>query len=197
MDEQNTNIETLRLVGDALKGDQEAFSALYTRYAAGVYRLCYGLLLNAEDAEDVTQETFVYAFRNLARFDAAKASLKTWLYTIAVSRCRNMYRRRVFPLLDIAQLLHDVPAPLQDTPELRSAHRAATEAIGAAIADLSPQLREAVVLRYGHGLSYREIAEVMRCPAKTAESRVRLAHQQLRHLLQPHGQSLLEELLKA
>lgn len=197
MEEQNTNVETLGLVRDALKGDQEAFSALYTRYAPGVYRLCYGLLLNAEDAEDVTQEIFVYAFRNLARFDGAKASLKTWLYTIAVSRCRNMYRRRVFPLLNIAQLLHDVPAPLQDTPELQSAHRAATEAIGAAIADLSPQLREAVVLRYGHGLSYREIAEVMGCPAKTAESRVRLAHQQLRHLLQPYGQSLLEELLRA
>jgi RNA polymerase sigma-70 factor (ECF subfamily) len=196
MDEPNTNIETLRLVSDALKGDQEAFAALYTQYAAGVYRLCYGLLLNAEDAEDVTQESFVYAFRNLARFDGRKASLKTWLYTIAVSRCRNMYRRRVFPLLDIAQLLHDVPAPVQDTPEVRSAYRAATDAIGSAIAGLSPQLREAVVLRYAHGLSYREIAEVMGCPPKTAESRVRLAHQQLRHLLQPHGQSLLEELLR-
>jgi RNA polymerase sigma factor (sigma-70 family) len=60
---------------------------------------------------------------------------------------------------------------------------------------LSPRLREAIVLRYGHGLTYREIAEIMECPQKTAESRVRLAHERLRGVLQSDGRALLEELL--
>jgi RNA polymerase sigma-70 factor (ECF subfamily) len=64
------------------------------------------------------------------------------------------------------------------------------------LADLSPALREAVVLRYGHGLTYREIAEVIGCPQKTAESRVRLAHERLRGLLQTEAPSLLADLLR-
>jgi len=60
---------------------------------------------------------------------------------------------------------------------------------------LNPRLREAIVLRYGHDLTYREIAEVMGCPPKTAESRVRLAHEALRGLIGPSGQGLLDELL--
>jgi RNA polymerase sigma-70 factor, ECF subfamily len=185
------------MIKQAIKGDQQAFSQLYTHYASGLYRLCYGLLLQQEDAEDVTQEAFVYAFKNLQRYNQSKSSFKTWLYTIAVSRCRNMYRRKIFPLLDITQLLNfEVPAPDSETPEAHMAQRNAREAIGKALADLTPALREAIVLRYGQGLVYREIAEVMGCPQKTAESRVRLAHKQLYHLLQPVGQSLLEELLR-
>ena len=73
------------------------------------------------------------------------------------------------------------------------AHQTAQEAVERALAGLTPRLREAIVLRYGHGLTYREIAEVMGCPQKTAESRVRLAHDALRGALQ--GQDLLEELV--
>ena len=76
------------------------------------------------------------------------------------------------------------------TPFLRQ-YRAVTRAL----ARLSPRLREAVVLRYGHGMTYREIAEVMDCPQKTAESRVRLAHDKLRTVLQPVAPGLMEELL--
>jgi RNA polymerase sigma-70 factor, ECF subfamily len=194
--EQNSN-DLQVWVARALTGDQHAFAQLYERFASGLYRLCYSLLLNQEDAEDVAQEAFVYAFRNLARFDQGKSSFKTWLYTIAVSRCRNHYRRKIFPTLELGQLLQwDIPAPNSETPEAQLTQRSARETIQKALAMLSPQLREAIVLRYGLGLAYREIGEVMGCPAKTAESRVRLAHKQLHHLLQPVGQGLLEELLR-
>ena len=72
----------------------------------------------------------------------------------------------------------------------------ANESIAQALQDLSPRLREAIVLRYGQGMTYREISEVMGCPQKTAESRVRLGHQRLRKSLQPVGMGLLEELLR-
>jgi RNA polymerase sigma-70 factor (ECF subfamily) len=183
-------------IARALRGDQTGYAALYDVYATGIYRLCYSLLFNREDAEDVTQETFVYAFRNLHRYDARLSSLKTWLYTIAICRCRNMYRKSQLPTCDLAPLLqHGLPAPKSETPEAALARQTARETVEHALLSLSPRLREAVVLRYGHGLTYREIAEVMDCPQKTAESRVRLAHEALRGSLQPVGHGLLEELL--
>ncbi|TVR18639.1 MAG: sigma-70 family RNA polymerase sigma factor [Anaerolineaceae bacterium] len=195
---QQTDEQTsaLRFIERGLRGDQAAYTALYGLFAAGVYRLCYGLVLNEQDAEDVSQEVFVYAFKNLHRYDANKAAFKTWLYTIAVSRCRNTYRRKRLPQVDIAQLFNnEIAAPSTEQPEAVAAYHAAQSALVAALSDLPVNLREAVILRYGHSLTYREIAAVMDCPPKTAESRVRLAHERLRHVLAPQGQGLLDELV--
>jgi RNA polymerase sigma-70 factor (ECF subfamily) len=184
-------------IKEALQGKQSAFGQLYDFFAAGLYRLCYSLVLNKQDAEDVLQESFVYAFKNLRRFDSNKASFKTWLYTIAVSRCRNTYRRKQFLTIDFSQLLQlQIPAPRTETPEAAMSQRESIEAIQEALVELSPILREAVVLRYGQGLSYREMAEIMDVPQKTAESRVRLAHEKLKDVLRPVGRGLLEDLLQ-
>lgn len=189
-------LETLIL--RCLKGDQTSYEAIYSQFAPGIYRLCYSLLLHKQDAEDVTQETFVYAFRNLHRYDAQRAAFKTWLYTIAISRCRNQYRRKHPLLMDLAQVFQlDLPGPKTERPEVALMHQSARDAVEAALASLSPRLREAVVLRYGHGLTYREIAEIMDCPQKTAESRVRLAHEALRGVLQSVGPGLLDELVNS
>jgi RNA polymerase sigma-70 factor (ECF subfamily) len=190
------NDPTTAYIDACLKGDQAGYAGLYDLYAPGVYRLCYGLVLNAQDAEDVLQDSFVYAFKNVHRFDAARASFKTWLYTIAVSRCRNTYRRKRMPLVDIAQMFGlEVAAPEHESPEAENARNAAKAAINQAMTELSPLLREAVILRYAQGLTFREISEVMDCPLKTAESRVRLAHDKMRSLLNVQGQGLLNELL--
>lgn len=170
------------LIARCLQGDQAGYAQLYELYAPTIYRLCYSLLLNRQDAEDVMQEAFVYAFRCLHRYDPARAAFKTWLYTIALSRCRNVYRRK-HSLLSLL-LLPDVPAPKSDGPEAALSKKDAQTALEAALKSLSPPLRESVILRYGHGLTYREMAAVIGCPQKTAESRVRLAHDRLRKLLQ-------------
>ena len=183
--------DTDSMIARCLKGEQVGFAALYDQFAPGLYRLCYSLLLNREDAEDVAQESFVYAFKNLHRYNAGLSSFKTWLYTIAICRCRNVYRRHK-PSLDLS---HFLPAPKSETPEAALARQTATEEVERGLLALNPRLREAIVLRYGHDLTYREIAEVMGCPPKTAESRVRLAHDALRGLIGPSGQGLLDELL--
>jgi len=194
MTEENT--QALALIDRCLQGHQTAYTELYDLFATGIYRLCYSLVFNEQDAEDVVQEVFVYAFKNLKQYDANKAAFKTWLYTIAVSRCRNTYRRKRPMQIDITQLFGmSLAAPSSQGPEAQMAYRAASDALVKALASLPGNLREAVVLRYGHGLTYREIAEVMNCPPKTAESRVRLAHNHLRKLLYPQGVGLLEELL--
>lgn len=183
------------LIAACLHGNQSGYADLYEAYAPGLYRLCYGLLLNRQDAEDVVQEAFVYAFKNLHRFDGARASFKTWLYTIAISRCRNMYRRNRSILSELSHLLlNTLPGPRSEMPEASAAQHSARDAVRDALATLSPRLREAVVLRYGQGMTYREMAEVMGCPQKTAESRVRLAHESLRGPLETVGLGLLEEL---
>jgi RNA polymerase sigma-70 factor (ECF subfamily) len=190
-DERQNMDDIESIIALCLNGEQTGFAALYDQFAPGLHRLCYSLLLNREDAEDVTQESFVYAFKNLRRYDARLSSFKTWLYTIAICRCRNMYRRHK-PSIDLS---HFLPAPKSETPEAALARQNAKETVESALLSLNPRLREAVVLRYGHGLTYREIADVMDCPPKTAESRVRLAHDSLRGMLGTAGQGILEELL--
>ena len=188
-------LEIDAMIACCLAGDQTGYAALYDTFAPGLYRLCYSLLTHRQDAEDVVQESFVYAFKNLCRFDARRASFKTWLYTIAISRCRNMYRRNRSFLTELSQFIwQTLPGPGSEHPEAALAQQSAQEAVQRALGTLSPRLREAIALRYGHGLTYREMAEVIGCPPKTAESRVRLAHDSLRGVLQG-GQGILEELL--
>ncbi len=193
----NAPDETIQdLIARCLTGDQAAYSALYTMVAPGLYRLAYSILLERQDAEDVVQETMVYAFRNLRSYDPARGQFRTWLYTITVSRCRNARRRKWLPTIRLQNLLKlDMePADTEsDRPEHAVARKSARETLERALATLSPRLREAVALRYGQSLTYREMAEVLGCPQKTAESRIRLAHQAIRAAVTEAEAALLEE----
>lgn len=184
------------LIERCLAGEQAAYEALYKAVAGDVYRLAYSLLLHTQDSEDVVQEVMVYVFRNLKQFDPKRGSFRTWLYAITVSRCRNARRRKWLPTVALSSLLGmkgEPQAPSNQSPEVAVAWRDACESVARALSKLSPRLREAVVLRYGQGLTYREMAEVLDCPQKTAESRVRLAHEALRSLLSEIEFGLLEE----
>jgi RNA polymerase sigma-70 factor (ECF subfamily) len=194
----NTNDPDLTdLINRCLNGDQGAYAILYERYAASLYRLAYSVLLVEQDAEDVLQESLVYAFRNLARYDPARGSFRTWLYTITISRCRNARRRKWLPTVALNTLLNigiEPPAPADESPETKAAWQDVRASLQEALNTLSSRLREAVALRYGQGLTYREMAEVLDCPQKTAESRVRLAHEQLRKAMSAADEAALEEL---
>ena len=158
--------------------------ALYNMYAGMIYRLCYSLLQNKEDAEEVLQDSFEYAFRSLAKFDANKSAFKTWLYQIAVSRCRNKRRRKWLPTFSINQLTHgELTDRESPTPDEVSHLSEQQQQVWQALQQLTPKLRETAVLRYYDGLTYAEIGEILSIPTKTAESRMRLAHKALRELL--------------
>ncbi|MBN2306342.1 MAG: RNA polymerase sigma factor [Anaerolineae bacterium] len=185
------------LIARCLAGDQVAFATLYERHAPGLYRLAYSILLVEQDAEDVLQESLVYAFRNLDHYDVERGAFRTWLYTITISRCRNARRRKLLPTVELPNLLAigiEPPAPAHEAPEIRAAWQELRESLGRALGTLSPRLREAVALRYGQGLTYREMAAIIGCPQKTAESRVRLAHEQLRKAMSAADQAALQEL---
>lgn len=172
------------IINRCLAGEDSAYVALYNMYASTIYRLTFGLLQQREDAEEVMQDSFEYAFRNLAKYDPNKAAFKTWLYQIAVSRCRNKRRRKWLPTFSINQLEND-ELPDQEIVSLDDQLQLSAEQqrVWQAIKQLSPKLRETAVLRYYDGLTFNDIGMILNIPAKTAESRMRLAHKALKKLL--------------
>lgn|SRR5574341_1087137 len=190
------NDETLTAWIEAARtGDQSACAAIYQRHVHSVYRLARGVLLNEQDAEEVVQDSFSYVFRSLHRYDPARSAFRTWLYTITMSRCRNKRRRKWWATIDISEIA-EWWAAADPTPEHAADERTAHDALMEALSHLSPKLREAVTLRYFEGLTYREMADVLQCPAGTAESRVRLAHEALYRMLAERPEVLPERLLK-
>ncbi len=136
----------------------------------------------------MVQDTFAYAMKNLRRYNPDKAGFRTWLFVIATSRARNKRRRRWLPTISLRQLLQfDLEPMMPDSsnrpPEGRVEEGSQRQTLRAALAQLSPKLREAAVLRYFDGLTYREMGQILDVSHKTAESRVRLAHEALRDIL--------------
>ena len=172
------------IIERCLSGDDLAYGALYDQFATTIYRLTYNMLQHKEDAEEVLQDSFEYAFRKLDHYDPNKSAFKTWLYRIAISRCRNKRRRKLLPSISLSQLINqDINDDRTPTPdeELTLSHD--QQRVWQALTELTPKLRETAVLRYYEGLTYNEIGDILGIPSKTAESRMRLAHKALRKLL--------------
>ncbi len=171
------------------RGDESAAEALYQAHHARVYRLAFGLLGDRDEAEEVMQDVMVYALTHLDRYEPRRAAFTTWLYTITVSRCRDRGRRKALPSVSLGGWLRnggDV-ASAAAGPERAAIAREERHELWRALDQLSPKLREAVVLRYWGGHTYQEIAHILGCPLPTAQSRVRLAYERLRELLSPAG----------
>jgi len=176
--------ETHQLIMCCLAGEETGYVALYNTYSNMIYRLVYSMLQHKEDAEEVLQDSFEYAFRKLAHYDPNKSSFKTWLYRIAISRCCNKRRRKWLPAFSLSQLMgNEVTDKDAPTPDEVVALTEKQKQVWLALHQLSPKLRETAVLRYYESLTYVEIGDILDIPAKTVESRMRLAHKALRDLL--------------
>lgn len=171
----------------ALEGDAAAQRVVYERYHDASFRLAYLLLRDAQDAEEVVQDAFVYAFRNLDRYDPERGALWTWLRVILVSRCRNKRRRkRVARVsLDVLDAVGQTPAdPKSGSDPARALERLDTRReVWEALQEVSSGARDALVLRYYEGLPYAEIGELLGCSSAAARSRVVHGKAQLRELL--------------
>lgn len=164
------------------QGDERAAEALYNYHRDAIFRLAYGLLGDAAEAEEVAQDALNYALVNIGRYDPNRARFNTWLHTIAVSRCRDRGRRKFLPKFSLTAWLqrgHDLPDP-GPNPEQIAARRETDSDVWQAVQQLKQPLREAIILRYWAGHTYREMAEILGCPIPTAQSRVRLAYERLR-----------------
>ena len=190
MKQREPNIQTddtATTVARAAGGDACAQRALYELYYGRAFRLAYLILRDSCDAEETVQDTFVYLFRNLGRYDAERASFWTWLRLTLVCRCRNKRRRRELPSVSLEDLvasgkgLIDRKHGLDPAAVLEA--RGAQQAIWELLQRVSPAARDALVLRYYEGLPYAEIGEILGCTAEAARSRVAHGKVQLRRLL--------------
>lgn len=153
-------VERIRL------GDENAAEELIKRYYTSILHYCKMHCFNLEKAEDLTQETFLKLFKNLSGYKG-KRKFKAYLYTIANHLCIDESRKiKVYSLENEEEIRYecDEMRRIEDKSEINNLLNA-----------LSPEQREAVILRFGEQLEFREIAKVMGCNMRTAQSRVRNA----------------------
>lgn len=161
----------------ARKGQVEAYNTLVSRWEKKIYNYLLRITGHAEDSFDLSQDTFLKAYQNLARLDDA-ARFGPWLYRIAHNEAISHVRRK------------RPEGELKDQPA-GGAHAQAmapvevTLAVEAAMARLTGEQREAIVLKVYEGFKFEEIAEILDCPASTIKSRVYTGLDQLKEILAP------------
>ncbi len=208
-------------------GDPDAFAELFEKYRERIYRICYRLTFDKEDALDVCQLAFFKAYRALPVFER-QGRFYTWLYRIATNVAIDFLRdRRRRPLVLDAETLEATEAQPSAHHRARSAGAArptrGRPAAGAApwspqngepgpfeallrkelewevaraVESLSPEHRATLLLRAAEGLSYRQIAAVLRCPTGTVMSRLHAARERMREALGSYIEGLSRQKLR-
>ena len=173
------------LISRARGGDRDAFGALVEQYRDNVYRLAYRMCGNAYDADEAAQEAFVAAWRALPNF-RGDAKFSTWLYRLttnaAIDVMRREKRHQTVGDGEMVDLADDADSP-QETVERTEQQ----EAVQKALATLSEEYREVLLLRYMEELDYAEIAEVLQLPSGTVKSRINRAKAALKTALLKSG----------
>jgi RNA polymerase sigma-70 factor (ECF subfamily) len=178
----------------ALAGDSTAWEQIARLQHKRIYGICYRFTGSPTEAEDLTQEAFLKIYRNLASFDAAKGGFSTWVTTLTRNLLVDNYRRS---RMDRASESLDEPLSGEDEGPSKAERLAAggrsqeqhvsglelRAHIQAALKQVSPELREAVILRDLEDMDYKEIAEVLGVPQGTVKSRISRGRAELARLL--------------
>ena len=185
-----------QLVRRCAQGDAVAWEEIVQRFHRRVYNLCYRFAGTAEDAEDLTQDVFLKVYRTVTSFDGEKASFGTWLTTVTSNLLVDHFRRRrndrVTDSMDAPLGGEDDGPTLADRlaggdgndPHRQALSRQRSQVVQKALQQVSPDLREAVILRDLQDLDYREIAQVLKVPEGTVKSRINRGRAELARLLQ-------------
>jgi RNA polymerase sigma-70 factor (ECF subfamily) len=175
------------LVTRCLSGDETAWEELVRLHTRRIYGLCYRFTGSDSEAQDLTQEVFVRIFRTLKTFRAAEGSFATWLARVSRNLLIDHYRRtrqdRVTDSIEEQLPVLEEGVVGSVRPDAVLAGKEASEVLQAALQKLSPDLREAVILRDLQELEYREIAEVLGIPEGTVKSRINRGRAELARVL--------------
>jgi RNA polymerase sigma-70 factor, ECF subfamily len=183
------------LVRRCVGGDAAAWEEIVQRYHRRIYNVCYRFAGDAENAQDLTQEVFIKMYRTLNTYDAGKGAFMTWVTTITRNLLVDHFRKskgdRITDSLDSTSSDHEDAQPLSDqiadrgpSPDSAVHGREMQEMVHGALQKLSPELREAVILRDLQDMDYREIATALRVPEGTVKSRINRGRAELARLLQ-------------
>lgn len=177
--------EDRRLIRLARGGDQKAFEALLKKYRNLVYHVMMKMVRNPQEAEDLSQEAFIKAFKALASFNEEFA-FSTWLMKIATNNCIDYLRKKKLKTYSIdepikykdEQVQMELPAA-DPSPERQLLNSERSVLIEEAIQSLPPRYRHVIVLRHQEEKSYEDIAEILKLPLGTVKARIFRAREML------------------
>lgn len=183
------------LVRRCVAGDAAAWEEIVRTYNRRIYNICYRFAGSADDAEDLAQEVFIKMYRTLSSYDSSKGAFVTWVTTITRNLLVDHFRKtkgdRITDSLDSAPSEREDAQPLSERiadrgqlPDAQVQSRETREMVHAALQKLSPELREAVILRDLQDMDYREIATALRVPEGTVKSRINRGRAELARLLE-------------
>ncbi|GAE31934.1 RNA polymerase sigma factor SigW [Halalkalibacter hemicellulosilyticus] len=175
-----------RLIGEVRKGDQEAFAEIVELYKDKVYQICYRMLGNVHEAQDVAQEAFLRAYTNIDRYDINR-KFSTWLFRIATNVSIDRLRKKKpdFYLQDEVKGTDGVTfesqlAADEELPEDQVVTRELQDWVQNEINQLPIKYRTAIILKYIEDLSINEISEILDMPPATVKTRVHRGREALR-----------------
>jgi len=174
-------VETV--IREILAGDKEKFRVIIREYSADLLRLAHHFVRDWDEAEDITQATFIACYRSLSHYDPARP-FRPWLYRIHLNRCRSAYRWRRRHLARIMRLEDAPPTPADPDPGDRS------ELIMQQVDRLATKQKAAFILIEIENLTSLEAAQIMGCSDSTARVHLVRAKQRLRKLLAAAGVAL-------
>lgn len=194
-------IDWSQIVRRCMDGDSTAWAEMVRAHHRRVYSLCYRFTGNAADAEDLTQDVFLKIYSNLASFDGTRGSLVVWITTMTRNHLVDHFRRsrnvRATSSLDEGWDVTDELKPLDrlvsgaPSPHEAAAQKELAKMVQTALARVSVDLREAVILRDLQDLDYKEIAQVLGIPEGTVKSRISRGRAELARLLERNKREVM------
>ncbi|MDA2923686.1 sigma-70 family RNA polymerase sigma factor [Acidobacteria bacterium AH-259-L09] len=176
-----------RLLELALQGDTASFGELIERWQQKIYAFICRYVGNVEEAQDLTQDTFTKAYRNLGRL-SDPARFSSWLYKIALNECRMRFRRRrklqPVSLQDYQDLSERNLKADTATPEAELATKESIRLLREAFADLPEEQKAVILMKEYQELKFHEISEILGVPLSTVKSRMYLGLKTLRKLME-------------
>lgn len=181
------------LVAAYISGEEGAFSKLVERHLKTVYSFVIRFVGDAQEAEDIAQETFLKAWKSLKQYKVESSKFKTWILRIARNTAIDYLRKRKnipfseFETEDGQNILVETVPDTAELPDLLFAKLEDTATLSKAVAKLSPEAREVLLLHYTNGLTFLEIGEILGQPQNTVKSRHHRALLNLRTILDGAG----------
>jgi RNA polymerase sigma-70 factor (ECF subfamily) len=177
------------IIASYKNGDQEAFKELINRYSSMVYNFV-AYLANRNDAPDIASETFIKVWKNLNRFDATRASFKTWIFTIAKNTATDFLRKKRNLLFsdietntdELNSFADNIPDE-QILPDQSLQKLEDSQALQKILEKIRPNYREVLLLHYQEEMTFDEIGKILHKPLNTVKSSHRRALLELRKIL--------------
>ena len=187
-------LQTTQVIKRCLAGDSSAWEEIVRAHNRRIYNICYRFTGSSDDAEDLTQEVFIKIYRTLQSYDLEKGAFTTWVTTMTRNLLVDHFRRskqdRMTDSMDAAPggdedalTLGEQIADQKATPDEVMDTKDTQKMVQQALQKLSPELREAVILRDLQDMDYKEIAAALKVPEGTVKSRINRGRTELARLL--------------